>query len=92
MLFYREILSEIGEMAGDLAEARAELEQGARPDGQATAGWTLSLFILFWPRSNGEWALVRGRNPELPAIRHRKKQRGRRLFLTVSRCSIVLER
>jgi hypothetical protein len=31
MLFYRETLSEIGEMAGDpVAEARAELEQGSR--------------------------------------------------------------
>jgi hypothetical protein len=40
MVFYRETLSEIGEMASDLvAEARAELEEGARPDDEAaTAG------------------------------------------------------
>jgi hypothetical protein len=38
MVFYRETLSEIGEMTSDLvAEARAELEQGARPDGEAPA-------------------------------------------------------
>lgn len=38
MVFYRETLSEIGEMASDLvAEAKAELEQGARPNGGAAA-------------------------------------------------------
>jgi hypothetical protein len=38
MVFYRETLGEIGEMTSDLvAEARAELEQGARPDGEAPA-------------------------------------------------------
>jgi hypothetical protein len=38
MVFYRETLGEIGEMASDLvAEAKAELEQGARPDGEAAA-------------------------------------------------------
>ena len=36
MVFYRETLGEIGEMASDLvAEAKAELEQGSRPDGEA---------------------------------------------------------
>jgi hypothetical protein len=36
MVFYRESLAELGEMASDLvAEARAELEQAARDDGQA---------------------------------------------------------
>lgn len=38
MVFYRETLGEIGEMASDLvAEAQAELEQGARPDGGAAS-------------------------------------------------------
>jgi hypothetical protein len=38
MVFYRETLGEIGEMASDLvAEAKAELEQGTRPDGEAAA-------------------------------------------------------
>jgi hypothetical protein len=36
MVFYRETLGEIGEMASDLvAEAKAELEQSSRPDGEA---------------------------------------------------------
>ena len=36
MVFYRETLGEIGEMASDLvAEAKAELEQDSRPDGEA---------------------------------------------------------
>jgi Protein of unknown function (DUF5132) len=36
MVFYRETLGEIGEMASDLvAEAKAELEQGSRPDSDA---------------------------------------------------------
>jgi hypothetical protein len=36
MVFYRETLGEIGEIASDLvAEAKAELEQGSRPDGEA---------------------------------------------------------
>jgi len=39
MVFYRETLGEIGEMASDLvAEAKAELEQGSRPDGEARGG------------------------------------------------------
>jgi Protein of unknown function (DUF5132) len=38
MVFYRETLSEIGEMASDLvAEATAELEETVRPDGGAPA-------------------------------------------------------
>lgn len=38
MVFYRETLGEIGEMASDLvAEARAELEEAGRPDGGAPA-------------------------------------------------------
>lgn len=38
MVFYRETLGEIGEMASDLvAEAKAELEQAARPDGAGQA-------------------------------------------------------
>jgi hypothetical protein len=38
MVFYRETLSEIGEMASDLvAEARAELDQEARADREAAA-------------------------------------------------------
>jgi hypothetical protein len=38
MVFYRENLSEIGEITSDLvAEAQAELEQGSRPDGEARA-------------------------------------------------------
>jgi hypothetical protein len=37
MVFYRETLSEIGEMASDLvAEAMAELDEGVRPDGGAS--------------------------------------------------------
>jgi Protein of unknown function (DUF5132) len=39
LVFYRETLSEVGEMASDLvAEARAELEQGAHPSGEAASG------------------------------------------------------
>lgn len=39
MVFYRETLSEIGEMASDLlAEARAELEQEAHTGPEAAAG------------------------------------------------------
>jgi Protein of unknown function (DUF5132) len=38
MVFYRETLSEIGEMASDLvAEARAELDEDARADRDAAA-------------------------------------------------------
>jgi Protein of unknown function (DUF5132) len=36
MVFYRETLGEIGEMTSDLvAEAKAELEQSSRPNGEA---------------------------------------------------------
>jgi Protein of unknown function (DUF5132) len=36
LVFYRETLSEVGEMASDLlAEARAELEQGTQSGGEA---------------------------------------------------------
>ena len=39
LVFYRETLSEIGEMAGDLlAEARAELEHGVHTGGEAGSG------------------------------------------------------
>jgi hypothetical protein len=39
IVFYRETLSEIGEMASDIvAEARAELEQNSGADHAATAG------------------------------------------------------
>jgi hypothetical protein len=39
LVFYRETLSEVGEMAGDLlAEAKAELEQGAHTGGETGSG------------------------------------------------------